>query len=127
MRLNVIGVSIFFFLPRFVTSRTSGEEFHSLNEATYPSDSSHLCRSDSWVLLPDPSIPSTMKRRPGKRCLPYIFMLAGTALLLSRIGFHRRNAHQAALRQDHGREATAVHAPRSEEHTSELQSHSFIL
>src|SRR5581483_601841 len=110
MRLNVIGVSIFFFLPRFVTSRTSGDEFHSLNDATYPSDSSHLCRSDSCVLFPEPSIPSTMKRRPGKRCLPYIFMLAGTALLLSRIRFDSRNAHQATLRQNHRRQAPAIHA-----------------
>jgi hypothetical protein len=30
IRLNVIGVSMRFFLPRRVTSRTSADEFHSL-------------------------------------------------------------------------------------------------
>ena len=38
IRLNVIGVSMRFFLPRRVTSRTSGEEFHSLKYVPYPSD-----------------------------------------------------------------------------------------
>ena len=31
IRLKVAGESICFFLPRFVMSLTSGEEFHSLN------------------------------------------------------------------------------------------------
>ncbi len=31
IRLKVVGVNISFFLPRRVVSRTSGEEFHSLN------------------------------------------------------------------------------------------------
>src|SRR5262245_27296196 len=70
-----MGVNARFFLPRRVTSFTSGDEFHSLKNVTYPSDSSHFCSRAICVLFPDPSIPSTMKSFPGKRCFPYIFIV----------------------------------------------------
>src|SRR5216684_3285360 len=74
IRLNVVGVSIRFFLPREVVFFTSGEEFQWLLTTMYRSDSSH-CRSNaSWVVLPDPSMPSTMKSLPGCLCVPYISM-----------------------------------------------------
>src|SRR5580700_9929281 len=66
MRLNVVGVNISFFLPRRVVSCTSGEEFHSLNATAYPLERSHRLRSESCVLLPEPSIPSTIISLP--RC-----------------------------------------------------------
>src|SRR5687767_9716609 len=74
IRLNVIGVSMRFFLPRRVTSRTSGDEFHSLKYVPYPSDCSHVCSNASWVLLPEPSMPSTTKRRPGNDCSSSLLM-----------------------------------------------------
>ncbi len=65
IRLNVMGVRLRVFLPRLVVLLTIGDEFHSLNTTRYPSLTSHLWSRSSCVLLPDPSIPSTMKRRPG--------------------------------------------------------------
>ena len=59
IRLNVTGVNMFFFLPRLVVSRTSGEEFHSLNATAMHCDRSHWLSSESCVDLPEPSMPST--------------------------------------------------------------------
>src|SRR5690349_2285230 len=42
-----------------------GEEFHSLKTVRYPWLTSHLWSRSSWVLFPEPSMPSTMKSLPG--------------------------------------------------------------
>src|SRR3954468_15646698 len=67
-RLNVIGVSAFFFLPVFVAAFTRADEFHSVTKTRCPSALSHFASSDSWVVLPDPSIPSTTRSLPGYSC-----------------------------------------------------------
>src|SRR5687767_15759450 len=64
-RLNVIGVSVFFFLPVYVAAFTSAEEFHSVNRTGRPAALSHFARSASWVVFPDPSMPSTTNSFPG--------------------------------------------------------------
>ena len=58
-RLKDMGVSIPSSFPRFVVSRTMGEEFHSVNTVTNPRLLSHFPSRSNWVLLPDPSMPST--------------------------------------------------------------------
>ena len=65
MSEKVRGVSILRRLPRRVVCRTIGDEFHSLKTTGYPSSRSHSSSRVSWVLLPEPSMPSTMKSRPG--------------------------------------------------------------
>src|SRR6185295_17726596 len=67
-RLNVIGVSAFFFLPVFVAAFTSADEFHSVTNTRCPSALSHLASSPSCVVLPEPSIPSTTNSLPGYSC-----------------------------------------------------------
>src|SRR5688572_17636429 len=67
-RLNVIGVSVFFFLPVFVAALTSAEEFHSVNRTGRPAALSHLANSASCVVFPDPSMPSTTNSLPGYSC-----------------------------------------------------------
>src|SRR5262249_45898415 len=67
-RLNVIGVSAFFFLPVFVAAFTSADEFHSVTNTRCPSALSHFASSPSCVVLPDPSIPSTTNSLPGYSC-----------------------------------------------------------
>src|SRR5919108_2781929 len=67
-RLNVIGVSAFFFLPSFVAALTSADEFHSVTNTRCPSAVSHLASRSSWVDLPEPSIPSTTNSLPGYSC-----------------------------------------------------------
>src|SRR3979411_1893874 len=67
-RLNVIGVSAFFFFPVFVAAFTRMEEFHSVTNTRCPSAVSHFASSDSCVVLPDPSIPSTTNSLPGYSC-----------------------------------------------------------
>src|SRR6266481_388844 len=67
-RLNVIGVSAFFFLPAFVAAFTRADEFHSVTKTRWPSALSHFARSASWVVLPDPSMPSTTNSLPGYSC-----------------------------------------------------------
>src|SRR5882762_10272394 len=64
-RLNVIGVSAFFFLPVFVAALTSADEFHSVTNTRCPSAISHFASSPSCVVFPDPSIPSTTNSFPG--------------------------------------------------------------
>jgi hypothetical protein len=64
MSENVTGVNMFFFLPRRVVSRTSGDEFHSLKATAMRCDRSHWLNSESWVDLPDPSMPSTTMSLP---------------------------------------------------------------
>src|SRR5262245_9185534 len=63
-----MGVSAFFFLPVFVAAFTSADEFHSVTNTRCPSALSHFARSPSWVVLPEPSIPSTTKSFPGYSC-----------------------------------------------------------
>src|SRR5260221_11357123 len=67
-RLNVIGVSAFFFFPVVVAALTRADEFHSVTNTRCPSALSHLASRPSWVLFPDPSIPSTTKSLPGYSC-----------------------------------------------------------
>src|SRR5579872_1181115 len=64
-RLNVIGVSAFFFLPVFVAAFTRADEFHSVTNTRCPSALSHFASNPSCVDLPDPSIPSTTNSFPG--------------------------------------------------------------
>src|SRR6478735_11532019 len=67
-RLNVIGVSAFFFLPALVAALTSADEFHSVTNTGWPAALSHFARRESWVVFPDPSIPSTTNSLPGYSC-----------------------------------------------------------
>src|SRR6476661_6896827 len=67
-RLNVIGVSAFFFFPVLVAALTSADEFHSVTKTRWPSATSHFASSPSWVVFPDPSIPSTTNSLPGCSC-----------------------------------------------------------
>src|SRR4051812_628775 len=67
-RLNVIGVSAFFFFPVFVAALTSADEFHSVTKTRWPSAASHFASSPSCVVFPEPSIPSTTKSLPGYSC-----------------------------------------------------------
>src|SRR2546423_15693898 len=72
IKLNVVGVSNCFFLPRLVVFLTRGDEFHSLKKTVYPSLISHCRRSAICVLFPEPSTPSTTNSRPGYACDPYV-------------------------------------------------------
>src|SRR5258705_3090228 len=67
-RLNVIGVSAFFFFPVFVAAFTSADEFHSVTNTRWPSALSHFASSPSCVVFPEPSIPSTTNSLPGYSC-----------------------------------------------------------
>src|SRR6478736_8462642 len=67
-RLNVIGVSAFFFFPVFVAALTSADEFHSVTNTRCPSAVSHFASSPSCVVFPDPSMPSTTNSFPGYSC-----------------------------------------------------------
>src|ERR1700682_110342 len=64
-RLNVIGVNAFFFFPVLVAALTRADEFHSVTNTRWPSALSHFASSASWVVLPEPSIPSTTNSLPG--------------------------------------------------------------
>src|SRR5665213_4480008 len=67
-RLNVIGVSAFFFLPVLVAALTRADEFHSVTNTRCPSALSHFARRPSWVVFPEPSMPSTTNSLPGYSC-----------------------------------------------------------
>src|SRR5207247_11086436 len=67
-RLNVIGVSAFFFLPVRVAALTRADEFHSVTKTRCPSALSHFASSPSCVVFPEPSIPSTTNSLPGYSC-----------------------------------------------------------
>src|ERR687888_1974026 len=67
-RLNVIGVSAFFFLPVLVAAFTSADEFHSVMKTGWPAALSHFATSPSCVVFPDPSMPSTTNSFPGYSC-----------------------------------------------------------
>src|SRR5882672_426919 len=67
-RLNVIGVRAFFFLPVFVAALTRTDEFHSVTNTRWPSALSHFASRPSWVVFPEPSIPSTTNSLPGYSC-----------------------------------------------------------
>src|SRR3979490_3338503 len=64
-RLNVIGVSAFFFLPVFVAALTRADEVHSVTTTRCPPALSHFASRPSCVVLPEPSIPSTTNSFPG--------------------------------------------------------------
>src|SRR5215510_11925396 len=64
-RLNVIGVSEFFFLPVLVAALTRADEFHSVTKTGWPAALSHFARRASCVVFPDPSMPSTTNSFPG--------------------------------------------------------------
>src|SRR3954470_4269907 len=67
-RLNVIGVSAFFFFPVFVAALTRADEFHSVTNTRWPSALSHFASRPSCVVFPDPSMPSTTNSFPGYSC-----------------------------------------------------------
>src|SRR5919201_395184 len=67
-RLNVIGVSEFFFFPVFVAALTSADEFHSVTNTGRAAALSHFASSASCVVFPDPSMPSTTNSFPGYAC-----------------------------------------------------------
>src|ERR1700719_3045547 len=67
-RLNVVGVSAFFFFPVLVAALTSADEFHSVTNTRCPSALSHFASSPSCVVFPDPSMPSTTNSFPGYSC-----------------------------------------------------------
>src|SRR3954465_8961538 len=67
-KLNVMGVSAFFFFPVLVAALTRADEFHSVTKTRCPSAISHFASSDSCVVLPEPSIPSTTNSFPGYSC-----------------------------------------------------------
>src|SRR6476620_4049730 len=67
-RLNVIGVSAFFFFPLLVAAFTRADEFHSVTNTRWPAALSHFASSASCVVLPEPSIPSTTNSLPGYSC-----------------------------------------------------------
>src|ERR1700704_813422 len=67
-RLNVIGVSAFFFLPVLVAAFTRADEFHSVTNTRCPSALSHFASRPSCVVFPDPSMPSTTNSFPGYSC-----------------------------------------------------------
>src|SRR3954470_15981231 len=67
-RLNVIGVSEFFFFPLLVAAFTRADEFHSVTKTRCPAALSHFARSASCVVLPEPSMPSTTNSLPGYSC-----------------------------------------------------------
>src|SRR5207249_5930195 len=79
-RLNVIGVSAFFFLPAFVAAFTSADEFHSVMNTGWPAALSHFASSASCVVFPDPSMPSTTNSFPGYSCgVVRLFNICGPA------------------------------------------------
>src|SRR5262245_38888099 len=65
-RLNVIGVRAFFFLPALVAAFTSADEFHSVTNTRCPLAVSHFDSRLNCVVFPEPSMPSTTNRRPGR-------------------------------------------------------------
>src|SRR6267378_7573220 len=67
-RLNVIGVSAFFFLPVLVAAFTNADEFHSVTNTRWPSALNHFASNPSCVVFPEPSIPSTTNSLPGYSC-----------------------------------------------------------
>src|SRR5206468_2027245 len=67
-RLNVIGVSAFFFLPVLVAALARADEFHSVTNTRCPSALSHFAKRPSCVVFPDPSMPSTTNSLPGYSC-----------------------------------------------------------
>ncbi len=56
-RLNVIGVSAFFFFPVFVAALTSADEFHSVTNTRCPSAVSHFASSAELRRLSRPVDP----------------------------------------------------------------------
>ena len=60
----MVGVSSPFFFPLEVISFTTSEEFHSVRKTRRPRLVSHFSRRWSWVVFPDPSIPSPTMSRP---------------------------------------------------------------
>ena len=65
MRLKDMGVSSSSILPFLVVRRTMGDEFHSVNTVTRFRLVSHFPSRSICVLLPEPSMPSTIISLPG--------------------------------------------------------------
>src|SRR5207302_1106051 len=80
---------MFFFLPRLVVSRTSGDEFHSLKATAMRWERSHWLNKDSCVDLPEPSIPSTTMSLPRWRF--------GTRRGIGEGAFHYNRAARAGV------------------------------
>src|SRR5476651_1146439 len=94
-RLNVIGVSAFFFFPVFVAAFTRADEFHSVTNTLCPSLLSHFASRPSCVVFPEPSMPSTTNSLPGYPCgVVRLFSMA-----LSTDFDSKRFAHQALERR----------------------------
>src|SRR5688572_206180 len=91
-RLNVIGVSAFFFLPVFVAALTSADEFHSVTNTGWPAALSHFASSASCVVFPDPSMPSTTNSFPGYSC--GVVRLLSMRLLILVIGAGDFESHR---------------------------------
>src|SRR5471030_919029 len=144
-RLNVIGVSAFFFFPVLVAAFTRADEFHSVTNTRCPAALSHLASSPSCVVLPEPSIPSTTNSLPGYSCgCVRLFSICVAADLdaerLSRQAFEwsgvARGRPELQLRVARRPQLEKIvvaaiveleagdglRVARSEEHTSELQS-----
>src|SRR6478736_8959129 len=97
-KLNVIGVSAFFFLPVFVAAFTSADEFHSVTNTRCPSAVSHLASSPSCVVFPDPSIPSTTNSFPGYSCgVVRLFSMRWLILVGGARDFETNRQRQLAL------------------------------
>src|SRR3954465_6142611 len=67
-RLNVIGVSAFFFLPALVAAFTRAAEFAAGTKPRWPGALSHFANRPTCVVFPEPSIPSTTNSLPGYSC-----------------------------------------------------------
>src|SRR5436190_6675081 len=112
-RLNVIGVRAFFFLPVLVAAFTSADEFHSVWKTGCPAALSHFASSASWVVFPDPSIPSTTNSFPGYSCgVVRLFSMCGAFPFLRLRGLARDFEPQRAVQ--HARELAAMPVRRPE-------------
>src|SRR5688572_4393511 len=101
-RLNVIGVSVFFFLPVLVAALTSADEFHSVTKTGRPAALSHFASSASCVVLPDPSMPSTTNSFPGYSCgVVRLFSMCCVFLRLGANHFEANGPVQRALERRH--------------------------
>src|SRR5437868_15281817 len=102
MRLKEVGVKIAFLLTRRVVSRTSGDEFHSLNATAYPRNRSHCESRAICVDFPEPSIPSTTIKRPGPRF---------GRKYCTKVSYYNERASQCMLKMRYSRWIPKKHVP----------------
>src|ERR1051326_3836677 len=107
-RLNVIGVSEFFFFPVFVAALTSADEFHSVTNTRCPLAVSHLASRPSCVVFPDPSMPSTTNSRPGYVCGVASVVSIRGRVLMRRGGTSGRGEFETNRRAQQGGERGSV-------------------